>query len=91
MTFFRGVVILLSFISLFVFPYPLTLLLSFVASLCVPWIALLLGLLADALYYTPLPAGESGLSFPYATLIGMCLTLLALFVRRFVRERIMQG
>ncbi len=80
----RGIVIAFAVLSLVAFPYPLTVVLSFAASLFVPWLALLLGLLADALYYAP------GATLPYATVLGLILTLLAVFVRRFVRERIMQ-
>jgi hypothetical protein len=77
-----------AFLSLFFFPYPLTLALSFVASLYIPFAALIVGICADLVY---LSWPEGGSALPVATLLGGALSLGALFVRRFVRERIIGG
>jgi hypothetical protein len=84
----RMVLALSSFLSLFFFPYPLTLALSFAASLYIPFAALIVGIFAD-LWYLSWPEGSTAL--PVATLLGGALSLGALFVRRFVRERIIGG
>lgn len=84
----RAVLALGAFLSVFLFPYPLTALLSFVASLYLPGVALLVGILVDLLYYVP-EAAPYGL--PAASLFGLFLSLVALVVRRFVRARIIGG
>jgi uncharacterized membrane protein (UPF0136 family) len=84
----RSILTLASFLSLFLFPYPYTLLLSFVASLFFPWVSLVVGIIADTVYFVPHPPQGGGLSIPYATLFGACASLLALFVRRFMKARI---
>ncbi len=76
----------LTFISLFLFPYPFTAALSFAASLSFPWLALVVGFLAELLYYA---GSETYRPLPLALITGAVLSLAALFVRRFVRERIM--
>lgn len=81
----RFLISLAALLSPFLFPYPATLLLSFVASLYLPWIAVAVGALTEASY------GASGAHpFPLALLLGALLTLIALLVRRFVASNIMQ-
>lgn len=76
----------LAALSPFFFPYPATVLLSFAASLFFPYLALGIGILTDALYLAPNAA-----FFPVATGIGAVTSLLAFFVRRFIKARIMGG
>lgn len=71
----------LSVLSLFWFPYPYTLVLSFVASLYFPPAAFLIGIGADLLY---LPSG----TFPLASAVGLGLSLFSVFVHRFTKARI---
>lgn len=87
----RVVLTLAAVASLFLFPYPMTLVLSAMASLYVPWAGLSVGVLADLLYFVPLSPENPGISFPLASLTGALISLIALFVRRFVRERIIGG
>jgi len=70
-------------VSFFLFPYPLTLVLSFGASLVIPWIAVVIGLLYDAVFFTSFEG-----SVPTASLLGAGASFLALLVRRFIKARI---
>lgn len=74
--------ILSALASSLLFPWPAALLLVSVASFFLPPVALLAGVFTDALYWTSGP-------LPYATLIGVVVTLLAYFVQHFVKTRIM--
>jgi hypothetical protein len=76
----RAVLIAFAFLSVLWFPYPLTLALSFLAACFFPPTALLVGILADLLYWT------GGL--PTATLAGLLLSGIAFFVQRFIKARI---
>ena len=80
----RSALVALALLAPFWFPYPLTLALSFAASLSFPPSALLAGALAEALYHAP---GMKAL--PVAFLSGCVLSGLALLVRRFAASRIM--
>lgn len=71
-------------LSLVWFPYPYTVLLSIAASIYVPWFALGMGILADLLY---LPAGM----VPWASIGGLVLSALALFVHRFIKTRMIDA
>lgn len=82
----RFALIVSALFSFFLFPYPYTLALAFVASIFVPWFALALGLLYDALFMIP----HEG-SVPLASILGAVSSLLAHLVRRFVKARIMGG
>ena len=77
----RYALIGLAFLSLFVFPWPLTVALTFVASLYIPPLALLMGALAEILY------GTGGM--PYALIVGVVGSVVAYFVRRLIKTRIM--
>lgn len=79
----RFVLIGSALLAPFLFPYPFTLLLSFIASVFVPWLALIIGLMQDALFMVP----HEG-RIPTATLLGAFASLFALIVRRFVKARI---
>lgn len=74
---------LLALASVFLFPYPLTLALSFAAGLFLPAAPLLAGILVDLYYHTP------GAAFiPFGTLAGALIAVLCVLVRRFVKARI---
>lgn len=75
-----------AFLSPFFFPFPATLVLAALASLYLPPIALLVGILTDLLYYTPGAA-----TWPIATILGLFISLAALLVRRFLKARIIAG
>lgn len=70
-----------SVISVFTMPPAVTVVLAILSSLYFPPTALALGLLTDALY---LPQG----AFPTATALGAAGTLTFIFVRRFMKTRI---
>lgn len=70
------------FVSLFFFPWTMTLIASFAAGLVFPPLALVVGVLVDVLY----SPGEGWL---VGTLWGIGLMLAAYGVRYFVRTRIM--
>lgn len=76
----RFALIGLSILSLFVFPWPMTLTLGFIASLFFPPLALVLGVAAEFLY------GAHGV--PYAVLVGAVASIIAFVLRGFVKERI---
>ncbi len=71
-------------LSPFMFPYPFTMLLSFVASLYFPPLGFLVGVLTDFLYYTP-----SAFPVPLATVLGIFISVGAFFMQRFLKARIM--
>lgn len=75
------IVIVLSLLSPFIFPIPVTILAGFLASLASPFAALFTGILADLLYAAP------GTGLPLGTLLGICGALTGFFVRTFVRAR----
>ncbi len=54
-----------------------------IASVFVPPLGLLVGVLTDALYYTP------SVSIPYATLVGLLVSLLGYAVHHIIKTRIM--
>ena len=72
----RGALAISSFLSVIVFPWPFTVLVTFLASLLEPLIPLSAGLFADMLYYSP----QAG-AVPFYTLCGALLTALVYFVR----------
>lgn len=74
----------MSVLSLVWFPYPYTVILSIAASIYVPWFAFGMGILADLLY---LPAGM----LPWASVGGLALSALALFVHRFIKTRMIDA
>jgi len=70
------------FVSLFFFPWPMTLITAFVAGIVFSPLALIAGVLVDVLY-------SPGEGLFIGTLWGAGLTVLAYGVRYFVRTRIM--
>ena len=80
----RIVLVLAAFLSPFLFPYPATILLSFVAGLVLPPVPLLVGAMTDALYFSP-GAG----AFPVALIIGLGLSVATFFMQGFLKARIM--
>lgn len=79
------IVIIAALVSPFWFPYPFTLVLSFAAGVVFPPLALFVGLLVDLVYFsTPSP-------FPWGLILGGVVTLVAFFVRRFIKARIIVG
>ncbi len=77
---------LFALISLFIFPWQVSLAALFAAALSFPPSGIALGLLADLLYFVP------GSAFmPYITLFGLLSTAASLLVHRFVKTRIMDA
>jgi hypothetical protein len=70
----------------FFFPWPLAALGAFALALMEPVAGLALGIILDALYFVP---GAARL--PVCTACGLAGTVLAFFVRRFVKTRIISG
>lgn len=71
------------FVSLFFFPWPMTLIASFAAGLVFPPLALIIGILVDVLY-------SPGTGWHLiGTFTGLIVTALAYGVRYFVRTRVM--
>lgn len=82
----RLIVPAFALVSLFIFPWPVSLVGILAASFLLPPAGIALGILMDLLYYLPGTA-----FFPYFTLYGAFATGLALLVRRFVKTRIIEG
>lgn len=83
MTWLSVALVVSACISLFFFPWPLTVLLTLGSGVLVPLVPLALGLLADALYWAP------GAGMPFYTLTGALITVLAFFVHARLWARIM--
>jgi len=83
---FGGLLVLLAFISVIFFPWPLTALLVLASSLSIPLLPLAAGLFADTLYYTP-----HATALPFATILGAVATGAAFFVRSRLRASSMGG
>ncbi len=69
---------------LFVFPYAFSVLLIAAVALVVPAAGLGFGVLLDVLYFT-----KGAAPFPYATVTGLIISLIAMAVQRFVRAHVM--
>lgn len=78
----RAALIVIALLSIFWLPWAITLVLMFLSGLVFPPLALILGILADLLYYP-------GHGFFWASFDGLLLTLLSAAVRHFVKTRIM--
>lgn len=72
----RGLLTLSTFVSVVLFPWPLTVLLALASALLEPLVPLAAGLFADTLYYTP----QTGI-LPLFTLYGAAFSAAAFFVR----------
>lgn len=77
----RSLLIIVAFLSPFFFPFPATLVFSFIASIVYPPIGIAVGILTDALY-----GGTQ--SWYLGTLSGAGISGIAFFVRRFIKTRI---
>ncbi len=73
--------ILLALLAPFFFPYPVTLILSFVGGVIFSPLSIIVGVSLDLLYGTSV--------LPVHTLIGCGIALVTFFVRRFIKARIM--
>ncbi|MBU2103940.1 hypothetical protein KKD81_00995 [Patescibacteria group bacterium] len=81
----RGVALVLSVLSLFIFPHSVSAVLILASALLLPFSGLALGLIAEALYFSP------GAHFlPVWALFGALATSAALLVHRFVKTRIIE-
>jgi hypothetical protein len=78
----RLTVLILTTISLFWFPWIVTVCGMFLSGLIFPPFALAFGIIGDILYYP-------GSGLPVATLYGSSITIITLLVRYFVKTRIM--
>ncbi|HVB19704.1 MAG TPA: hypothetical protein VNF51_00230 [Candidatus Paceibacterota bacterium] len=76
----RVLFVVLSFVSVIFFPWPLAALLALACAFIDPMVPLAVGLFADTLYYTP----QVGM-LPFFTLYGAAATLVAFFVRSRLR------
>ena len=72
----RRLGIVLSFVAVVFFPWPLTVLLALLLAAFEPLVPLALGIFADTLYYLP-----HGSFFPHFTFWGLLVTIVAFFVR----------
>lgn len=79
----RALLGLLALLSIFLFPWPLTIAVVLFASFFMPPVSLIAGILSDTLYLAPHAA-----AFPYATILGIIGFLIALGVHQFVKTRI---
>jgi len=74
-----------TFVSVVLFPWPLTVFLVFASSVFEPLIPLIVGIFADTLYYAP-----QVYAVPLYTLYGMILTGTVFFVRSRLRASTMR-
>jgi hypothetical protein len=72
----RGILTLATFVSVVLFPWPLTALLALASAFLEPLVPFAVGIFADTLYYSPQVA-----LLPLFTLYGAVTTVVALFVR----------
>lgn len=79
----NGILTIATFVSIILFPWPLTALLAFSASFFEPLVPLSAGVFADTLYYSP----QTGL--PLFTLYGLIVSVVAVLVRRQMRTSTM--
>jgi len=80
----RGLLTLTTFVSIVVFPWPLSALLALAAAFLEPLVPLAAGLFADTLYYTP----QAGL--PLFTVWGLAVSIVVVFVRSRLRTGIIR-
>jgi hypothetical protein len=77
----RLALLIISFVSVFAFPWQFTLILLFPLAWYEPLAAIAIGILADTLYYT------HGAGIPLMTLTGIITCALSLFSRRYLHGR----
>jgi hypothetical protein len=78
----NGLFLALASLAPFFFPWQFALAVGIIASLIVPPAAVITGGLLDILYY-------DGTGFPYFTIIGIIVAIIAFFVQQFIKTRIM--
>ncbi len=83
---FDGLLVLLAFVGVILFPWPLVVAIMLAGAFFVPFLPLAMGIFADTLYYAPHAA-----AFPYATILGAAATGLALVVRSRLKTSIIRG
>ncbi len=71
-----------SILSIFFFPWPLTVLLTLISGVFWPPVALAVGVLYELLY-------APGTTLPWAVIIGLAATGGLFFVHQFIKTRIM--
>lgn len=76
----NGLLTVATFISVALFPWPLTVSLALVSSFFEPLVPLAAGVFADTLYYAPGAA-----AFPVFTLYGLALSIISALVRSQMR------
>lgn len=81
----RGILTISTFASLILLPWPCTVVLALAAACIEPLVPFAVGVLADTLYFIP-----HGTALPLASLAGLLVTLLALFVHSRLRTGSMQ-
>jgi len=81
----RFFLIALSFLSLLLFPWPFSVVLTLAFSLYVPFLPIAIGLFADVLYYT-----SNTEVLPLLTLYGAITTGIALIVRNRISNSIIR-
>lgn len=79
----RYLTVLIALVSVLFFPYSVSLLVTIIAALAVPLAGVAVGMLTDAIYFTP----HMG-AFPKATVLGLLATIGAFLLRRFMRTRV---
>lgn len=72
----HSVIVVVTFLSVFWFPWTITALFAFFSALWIPLLPLATGILFDALYWTPHVSW-----FPYSSLFGASITGISYFVR----------
>ncbi|MDB5265120.1 MAG: hypothetical protein JWN64_691 [Parcubacteria group bacterium] len=80
----RVSLIAFALLSAFFFPWPVTLIVTLVASYFMPPVALGIGVLCDLLYFVPGPG-----QYPMATILGVVGLVFMFLVQGFVKTRIM--
>jgi hypothetical protein len=81
----NAVAIILALAAPLLFPAALAVLIVLAASVIVPPVGLLAGVFMDALYWTP------SVSVPYATIIGLFMSIIGYVVHQFIKTRIMSA
>lgn len=82
----RAIVVIMTGVSIVVYPWQLAALLVLAAALFEPFLPLAAGIFADTLYFAPHASGA-----PLATVFGAVLTALMLFVRTRLNAGIIRG
>lgn len=82
----NGILTISTFLSIILFPWPLSALLAIVSAFFEPLVPIAVGLFADTLYYVPHAGG-----LPVFTLYGLIVSGIAIFVRSQLRTGTIKG